>query len=157
MDVLCAHAIVYGATGRTANQRETLAAIGLFGATKPSPVTTPLADPFGPETLERRARSYLHANCASCHQPNGGARGDLDLRFTTPLAQTGTCNASPATDTLDLTNAKIVSPGNPRESVLLARMRASEGKRMPPLASRRIDDEGAALVEEWIRSLRSCE
>ena len=150
------HAIRYGATGRTANQRETLAAIGLFGAATPSPVIAPLADPFGTETLERRARSYLHANCAGCHQPNGGARGDLDLRFTTPLARTGTCNAPPATDTLDLTNAKIVSPGKPGESVLLARMRASEGKRMPPLASRRTDDEGAALVEAWIASLTGC-
>ena len=150
------HAIRYGATGRTANQRATLAAIGVFGATSPSPAPTPLVDPFGSEALELRARSYLHANCASCHQPNGGARGDLDLRFTTPLARTGACDAPPITDTLNLANAKLISPGKPGESVLLARMRADEGKRMPPLATRAVDTNGVALVEAWIASLTGC-
>lgn len=150
------HAIPYGATGRTANQRATLAAIGLFGATTPNPASTPLVDPFGSEALELRARSYLHANCASCHQPNGGARGDLDLRFTTPLARTGACDVTPTTDTLDLANAKLISPGKPGESVLLARLRADEGKRMPPLATRAVDTNGAALVEAWISSLTGC-
>ena len=150
------HPIAYEATGRRANQRATLAAIGLFDGDTPGPSAEPLADPFGSDDVERRARSYLHTNCASCHQPNGGGRGDLDLRFTTPLAQTGTCNVSPTTDALGLVNARIVSPGKPAESVLLARMRAGDGKRMPPLATRLVDEGGAAVVAQWIASLAGC-
>lgn len=150
------HPIRYAATGRTANQRDTLAALGLFAAPLPERGAPTLADPFGDADLTVRARSYLHANCASCHQPNGGARGDLDLRFTTPLARTGTCGVSPSTDTLGLANPRIIAPGKPEESVLLARMRATDGKRMPPLASRVVDDRGAALVAAWIASLTGC-
>jgi uncharacterized repeat protein (TIGR03806 family) len=150
------HSHRYDATGRTANQRETLAAIGLFDVS-PAPPAKPLADPFGPADLTVRARSYLHANCSGCHRPNGGARGDLDLRFETPLARTGICDTPPTTDTLGLPNARIVAPGIPESSVLLMRMRSLEGTRMPPLASRRVDEGGAALVEAWIRSLRACE
>jgi uncharacterized repeat protein (TIGR03806 family) len=150
------HAIRYGATGRTANQLATWEHLGLFAAPLPSPRAPALADPFGGADLEARARAYLHANCASCHQPNGGARGDLDLRAATPLSRTGLCDVRPQTDTLGLADARILAPGRPEGSTLLARMRATDGRRMPPLASRVVDDDGAALVEAWIRSRADC-
>ncbi len=150
------HALRYGATNRTANQLATWEHLGLFAAPLPNPRAPALADPFGGADLEARARAYLHANCASCHQPNGGARGDVDLRASTPLSRTGLCDVRPQTDTLGLTDARLLAPGRPEGSTLLARMRATDGRRMPPLASRLIDDDGAALVEAWIRSRADC-
>ena len=39
--------------------------------------------------LADRARALLDVNCASCHQPDGFANAQLDLRFGTPLPDTG--------------------------------------------------------------------
>jgi uncharacterized repeat protein (TIGR03806 family) len=150
------HAVRFDATGRTANQLATWEHLGLFAAPLPDARATPLPDPFGAGDLEARARAYLHANCASCHRPEGGARGDLDLRATTPFSRTGLCEAKPQTDTLGIADARIVAPGKPESSTLVARMRATDGRRMPPLATRVVDEAGSALVEAWIRARPDC-
>jgi uncharacterized repeat protein (TIGR03806 family) len=115
-------------------------------------------DAPAPATGEARARSYLHANCAMCHR-EGSATGtvvDLDLRVDTPLAATGLCKEAQA-GTLGLAKgARVVAPGDPAASVLVARMRALDERRMPKLASRVVDEAGVAAVEAWIRGLGSC-
>ena len=115
-------------------------------------------DAPAPVTAEARARSYLHANCATCHR-DGSATGtvvDLDLRNDTPLAKTGLCKEA-AAGTLGLaTGARIVAPREPSASVLVARMRTLDERRMPKLASRVVDEAGVAAVEAWIRDLTSC-
>lgn len=115
-------------------------------------------DAPAPVTAEARARSYLHANCATCHR-EGSATGtvvDLDLRIDTPLAKTGLCKEA-AAGTLGLaTGARIVAPHDPSTSVLVARMRSLDERRMPKLASRVVDEAGVAAVEAWIRDLASC-
>ncbi|HEY8506581.1 MAG TPA: PQQ-dependent sugar dehydrogenase, partial [Gemmataceae bacterium] len=40
--------------------------------------------------LGARARSYLHVNCAHCHQFGAGGSADIDLHFARPLDQTKT-------------------------------------------------------------------
>ena len=54
----------------------------------------------------------------------------------------------------------LIAPGKPEESVIALRMK-SRGEvgygPMPPLATNRPDDFGASIVEEWIRSLQTCE
>lgn len=111
-----------------------------------------------PATAEARARSYLHANCATCHR-EGSATGtvvDLDLRIDTPLAKTGLCNEAQA-GTVELqAGARIVAAGEPAASVVLARMRTLDERRMPKLGSGVVDEAGVAAVEAWIRELRSC-
>jgi glucose/arabinose dehydrogenase len=60
----------------------------LTGAPSPLPPGLPAPDdPRAP--LAERARAYLHANCAHCHQPGGAANTTLDLCAATPLSQTG--------------------------------------------------------------------
>jgi len=109
-------------------------------------------------TLETRARSYLHANCAVCHTP--GARFDsIDLRFTTDFTKTGLCNAEPHAHagSLGTAGALLLVPGDPARSILSLRMRARPGSfRMPPLASAVEDGEGVALIDAWIRSRKTC-
>lgn len=144
--------------GRTANQLETFDAIGLFARPlAPAPAEQPrLAEPLGLFDLERRARSYLHANCSGCHRPNGTTQAAMDLRATTPLAQMGVCSEVPRQGNLGLTDGRLLAPGAPERSVLLARMRSLSATRMPPLGTKVVDERGALLIESWIRSLTAC-
>ncbi len=114
-------------------------------------------DAPAPATNEQRARSYLHANCSSCHREGSatGASVELDLRIDTPLAKTGLCG-EPTVGALGLDQARIVAPHAPERSVLIARMRALDEHRMPKLASRVVDEAGVAAVEAWIRELTTC-
>ncbi|HSG64996.1 MAG TPA: PQQ-dependent sugar dehydrogenase [Gammaproteobacteria bacterium] len=151
----------YAATGRTANQLETLDAIGLFTSPLGEPNAIPaLADPYGTDgTLQERARAYLHTNCAQCHRPGtpAGVSVDMDLRFTTALAATGTCAVAPQRGDLGIVGASIIAPGSPDRSVLLERLsRRGDPAQMPPLASSLADAAGVALVRDWITSLSGC-
>lgn len=120
-----------------------------------APLTAVDAPP--PATAEARARSYLHSNCSMCHR-DGSSTGlaELDLRVETPLAKTGLCNEPKAGGLGIAGTARIVTPGNPELSVLAARMKTTDDRRMPKLASSVVDAAGLAAVEEWIRGLPSC-
>ncbi|NNJ97172.1 MAG: hypothetical protein HKP12_08425 [Gammaproteobacteria bacterium] len=148
----------YADTGIDANQLITLESIEVL--------SRPLSDAEKSTTLyaidntaysaELRARSYLHANCANCHQPGGPGGGDMDLRFATPLDEAGICNTAPLGDTLGLINPAIVSPGNADQSVLVLRMEDNGVQRMPPLASAIVDDQALAVIRAWIDQLEDC-
>jgi len=152
--------LTYPTTGRTANQITTLNTIGLLSPTiTGTPATLPaFVDPHGTAgTVEQRARAFLHANCSQCHQPNGPTPVALDLRYTTALASTGTCNATPTSGDLGLTNAKVISPGAPDSSVLLSRINRRDTYAMPPLGSKLVDTASVAVVRQWIQSLTGCQ
>jgi uncharacterized repeat protein (TIGR03806 family) len=105
-------------------------------------------------SAEERARGYLHSNCSSCHREGSGAgAATLDLRVEKPFAETKMCSVAPQAGELGVAGAKVVAPGDPAKSVLSLRMRTLETPRMPTLASRIVDESGAAAVEAWIRSL----
>jgi uncharacterized repeat protein (TIGR03806 family) len=103
--------------------------------------------------LDRRARSYLHANCSGCHRPQGGTVVDLDLRYATPLSATNLCN--PAENTFGLDGMSRITPGDVEHSMVHHRMTTPD-VRMPPLGTEVVDDVGAALIADWIRSLDGC-
>jgi hypothetical protein len=50
-----------------------------------------------------------------------------------------------------------IVPGSPQDSLLYflvsTRDPANPKDQMPPIASRVVDDDGVALIEEWIRSM----
>jgi uncharacterized repeat protein (TIGR03806 family) len=146
----------YGA--RRAPQRDTLDHVGVFDwADGARDLALPeLVDPFDPtRTLDERARSYLHTNCASCHLTGGTARGELDLRVGTPLADTGLCDA-PELETFGVADARVVAPGEPARSILLTRLRADGRAQMPALGGFVRDDAGVDLLERWVTGLSSC-
>ncbi|MGE3667252.1 MAG: PQQ-dependent sugar dehydrogenase, partial [Steroidobacteraceae bacterium] len=151
--------LLYPATGRTANQLVTLSAINTLTPPTGDPSTEPvIPDPFGSGgTVAERARAWLHTNCSFCHRPNGPTPSGMDLRYTTALAATNTCNAPPQSGDLGLPNARIVAPGAPGSSVLLERIdQRGTGVTMPPLASGLVDDQGVQLITDWINSLAGC-
>ena len=102
--------------------------------------------------LEPRARAYLAANCANCHRPGHGIRAEFDLRFDTPLAETGLLERA-RLGNLGLHEAKIVEPEDPGRSLLYLRMLETGRWRMPPLATALVDTQGARLVSRWIERL----
>ncbi len=151
---------VYESTNRISNQLKTLEHIGMFAASLGKPpaelAVIPAVD--GSAGLEQRARGYLHSNCSMCHRPQGGGAGNLDLRFTTALKDTASCNVNGERGDLGVAGAKILVPGDATKSLLSIRARTTGGNanRMPPLASSVVDDKGVGVVDDWIKSLTAC-
>jgi hypothetical protein len=138
------------------NQIRTWEHLGLF--TKPLPAPPErlpkLADPWDQrQGLDRRARAYLHANCAQCHRAFGGGNAEFQLIYTLELAATGTIRAHPAQGDLGIPDARIIAPGDPRRSLIYHRMAALEPGRMPPLASSVVDQEAVELIRNWIQQI----
>jgi uncharacterized repeat protein (TIGR03806 family) len=151
--------ITYPQTGRNAHQLVTLNAINTLAPPIADPAaTSPYPNPTGTTgTLAERARSYLHTNCSQCHRDGGPTPSDMDLRYTTPLADTNACDAVPQHGDLGLANARLIAPGAPARSVIPARMNVRGGaNQMPPVGSARVDTAGVSLIREWISSLSSC-
>jgi putative heme-binding domain-containing protein len=112
-----------------------------------------LVDPHdASQSLEDRARSYLHGNCAMCHHPGGSAIVSFYLRRDLPLSKLNT-NKGTNIGTFGMQHVKIIVPGDPYRSVLFYRMSKLGYARMPYIGSRVVDSAGIALIEEWIRSL----
>jgi uncharacterized repeat protein (TIGR03806 family) len=149
----------YTQTSRTANELATLNHIAVLTP----PITDPAAQPAMPDptdataALADRARAYLHTNCSQCHRPNGPTPSTMDLRYSTTLAATNTCNASPQSGDLGLgANARLIAPGSAASSLIVNRMNRRDQYGMPPLGSNRVDSAGVDLLTQWINSLTSC-
>jgi putative heme-binding domain-containing protein len=116
--------------------------------------TKRLSDPRdGTATLDARARSYLHVNCAVCHRPGGGTSSMLDLRFDRGLKETFAYGVRPALGTFAIEDPYIIAGGDASRSVLFYRMAKLGHGRMPHVGSTVVDEEGLALVAQWIDGL----
>lgn len=114
-----------------------------------------LSDPHDASaSLETRARSYLHANCATCHRYNGGGAVPVYLDIDTPLADAKLLDSRPVQGDLALPDARVVAPGDPCRSVLLYRMATAGRGHMPYLGGRMVDERGVLLLRDWIASLK---
>jgi mono/diheme cytochrome c family protein len=114
-----------------------------------------LVDPYDKaQDLALRARSWLHANCSSCHVEAGGGNAQMDLEFGTALEKMRLVDVKPLHQTFDLPDARLLAPGAPERSVLLHRMGTRGAGQMPPLASNRVDTAGLELMREWCRTIK---
>lgn len=110
----------------------------------------------GDATLEERARAYLDANCAHCHNPNGAAdtsalnlniEADLDRHF-------GICKPPVAVGRGSGDRPYDIYPGRADDSILLFRMEESDPAiAMPELGRATNHFEAIAVVRDWINSL----
>ncbi len=108
-------------------------------------------------TLDARARAYLEVNCAHCHNPSGPARtSGLDLLASqTDPVKWGLRKPPIAAGRGTGGRAFDVVPGKPDASILLFRMQSTEpGVMMPELPRRLVDEEGVALIREWITKMK---
>ncbi len=102
-------------------------------------------------TLEDRARSYLDANCANCHRPEGTV-AYFDARYDTPLSRQGLINGRVLIDER-IDGARVIAPNDVWRSILFMRASTTEPFRMPPIARNEIDAQGMKLLQDWIESM----
>jgi hypothetical protein len=101
-------------------------------------------------SVDVRARSYLHANCAICHVEAGGGNAAIELGFTTSRGAAKMFDLVPLHDQFGLADARIVATGAPERSVLLHRMSVRGQGQMPPIATSVVDERAISLIRDWI-------
>lgn len=143
-------------TGRTDNQLRTYAHIGIFRKALPKDLGTMAAyvNPMDPKAdLQARVKTYFEVNCSICHVADGGGNSRMELGSKTPLDKARIIDEIPEHETLGIADARLIAPGTPERSVLFQRITRRGDKQMPPVSTNRVDEQGAALIEQWIRSL----
>jgi uncharacterized repeat protein (TIGR03806 family) len=145
----------YPATGVTDNQLRTWNYLGLFtpriDESKIAGFRKLAALDDTAASLTDRARSYLDANCANCHRPGNIIRATFDARFDTPLSRQGLLDVSTVSDSLSLTDPRVIACGDVGRSMMVQRMRRTDKSRMPPLASAILDRAALDVLERWIK------
>lgn len=128
----------------------------LSGAPVPqaAPRTAVWTDAKAP--VSDRARAYLDANCGHCHNPLGMASNSglfLNLEEDDPAKQ-GIWRRPVAAGRGSGGLEYDIDPGRPETSILLHRMNSVEpGVMMPELGRSLVDQDGVALVRDYLRSL----
>ena len=142
--------------GAAANQLVTWHKLGLLAWTPDVSRLPKLVDPYDESAdLDRRARSYLHANCAHCHQFNAGGTANIALGHDVPLDRARLIGDRPIQGTFQIAGARIIAPGDPAGSVLYYRMSKLGGGRMPRVGSDVVDERATRLIHDWIASMPS--
>ncbi|HLX69206.1 MAG TPA: PA14 domain-containing protein, partial [Verrucomicrobiae bacterium] len=150
------NSLTYPATGNSDNQLRTLNRLGLFNPAFDESTISNFESLSALTNLsvsfQQRARSYLDANCAQCHQP-GGTGITFDARYDTTLAQQNITNY-PAAFSLGFDNACVVKADDVWRSMIWQRMNTTNSTtKMPPLARNVIDTNAVAVMAGWINSL----
>lgn len=104
-------------------------------------------------TVAERARAYLENNCMHCHNPNGpGNTTGLDLTYDQDDPLKYGVLKPPVAAGRGAGHALFdIVPGKPDDSILYNRLASTDpGIMMPELPRRLVDEEGLALVREWI-------
>jgi uncharacterized repeat protein (TIGR03806 family) len=102
-------------------------------------------------SIEERARSYLDANCGHCHRP-GGTVAYFDARYGTPLPQQELVDG-PVLINEGIDRPHVISPHDIWRSIAYMRINTNGDIRMPPLARETIDEQGVAVLRDWINSM----
>jgi putative heme-binding domain-containing protein len=139
-----------GLIRRAANDDQALPPFDVESAARERKVADPTDDS---ESLEARARAYLHANCAHCHSDHGGGAVPLRLPFHLSSAELNAVGVRPTRGDFTLADAHIIKPGDPRSSTLYYRMAKFGRDRMPHIGSELPDELGLKLVEQWIATM----
>ncbi len=143
----------------TVNQLEHLRSVGYIGGGPERASEMPrVPNPFDASDgdLNSRARSYLDANCAHCHARGRPAdTSGLYLNYLEEKEVQWGVNKPPVaagggSGGLDVD----IKTGAPDQSILIYRMKSlNPGAMMPELGRSVVDEEGVALIEEFIRNL----
>lgn len=147
----------YDYTDGTANQLDKLEQMGwLAEMTEPAASQPALPDPFGEAELAPRARAYLEANCAHCHNPEGaGGPSGLDLSWLADRpSDYGVCKRPVAAGEGSGGFFHDIVPGDAASSIMVFRMASEDpGFKMPELPTLTSHRAGVELVSAWIDAM----
>ncbi len=142
--------------GAAANQIADWEARGMLSGVEANvPVGVDWTDTEG-ASLDDRARAYLDANCAHCHNAQGAAdTSALDLALESPVDRNyGICKPPVAVGRGSGDRPYDITPGRPDASIMIYRMQHTDPAiAMPELGRSTVHDEGVELVSAWVRSL----
>lgn len=116
----------------------------------------PVSDDPRTGSVEARARAWLEINCAHCHNPHGpAAPSGLDLLASQgDPVKFGIMKSPVAAGRGSGGRLFDIVPGKPDLSILVYRIESTDpGVMMPELPRRLVDEEGVALVRQWIAGL----
>jgi glucose/arabinose dehydrogenase len=138
-------------SGDITNQIVALSLAGYFDNAISNRHLLPVLSAITDEAVSReyRVRSYLAANCAYCHQPDGIVSALWDARISTPGPQTGIING-PVNNNFGNPNNRVIVPGSLTNSILYQRVATLGSSHMPPLATSVINTQAVALLAAWI-------
>ena len=102
-------------------------------------------------SAEMKVRSYIDANCAYCHRPNG-VEGAFDGRALTALYDQNLINADVVSHA-SLPGFKVVSPQDHSNSMLYMRDASTGDDRMPPIGRNLNDEDYLEELIGWIDGL----
>ena len=104
-----------------------------------------------------RARAYLDANCAHCHNPHGPAStSGMFLGIDEQDPEKLGVGKPPVAAGRGSGNRRYgIVPGKPNESILVYRMESDDpGIRMPELGRQLAHQEGVEVVKAWIKGMK---
>ena len=142
--------------GNSESQLVNWAAIGMLGGYDgTAPPGVRWSEPRD-ASLEQRARAYLDANCAHCHNPRGAAdTSALHLNIDAPLDRLyGICKTPVAVGRGSGDRPYDIYPGRPQDSILVFRMQHSDPAiAMPELGRSAVHAEGVKVISDWIAAM----
>ena len=146
----------YDYRGIVANQLEHWSALGILSDMSDAPPTGARWSRPAAASLEQRAKAYLDANCAHCHNPAGAAdTSALHLNIDAPVDRLyGVCKPPVAVGRGSGDRPYDIYPGRPQDSIMVFRMQHSDPAiAMPELGRSAAHSEGVALISEWIAGM----
>jgi putative heme-binding domain-containing protein len=140
--------------GRQFGQLEELKLI----SARPKEEVRQLVSPYDTAAdLHTRARSYLHINCSHCHREGAGGSVPSHMNYDLALDKMRLIDARPILGELGLKQGRVIASGEPFNSVALFRVSATGRSRMPYIGTELVDEDGIALLREWIESMKPSE
>ncbi len=136
----------------TTNQIAALSSAGYLSNPPAAPHSLlALAKPDDASASEEfRVRSYLAANCAHCHRPDGPSLGNFDARIGTATDLANLING-PLVNSGGNAENKALAPNSLEHSMILRRASVRGPAQMPPISSNIADPAAAQLLSTFIQ------
>jgi putative heme-binding domain-containing protein len=143
-----------GSKAQHVSQLQKLSQLGFFDQSLDEQVKPKFTNPYDTDAdLAQRARCWLHVNCSHCHREGAGGSVVSHFDYDTSLVDMKTIGRPPSQGPMGLSNAHVITPGDPCSSVLYYRIATTGQGRMPLIGSRLVDTRGLQLLHDWIAQL----